>query len=188
MNIVIQLPQTNDMMTRSFSSPTSPTSTSESLSSESSWSNDALAILESHVEMEQRHFIIDSLIEYIQKHYEEASNRLIPPQKAFSFFFQEKKPKIEMVHKIRGPNEKFQIAKKVSTWWRRLTSDEKKIYYLLESVDQLRYDQENDKIKNYLDKDIENVENMRDFMKNWPSEVIEDWINAYKHTCISKIY
>lgn len=183
--IAIQLPEETVIKNKNNRKPLSPFYYPESSYSSYSWANEALEILSFHHEMEQRHFLIDGMIGYVQEHYENKNKNMIPPRKAFSFFFQEKQPKIAMVHKKRGSSEKFQIAKKVSSWWKRMNTEEKRIYYLLESIDQLRYDQDIEKNKHYLKNDIEQIENMRSMIVRWSSEEIAEWSNKYKQTLIS---
>jgi hypothetical protein len=144
-----------------------------------SWITEAVNILNTHNEMEQRDLLIDGMIEYIQYRHLEKRNLIVPVRKAYSFFFQEKQPKVALVHKKRGNNEKYQIAKKVSVWWKRLGMEEKKIYHLLEKIDTIRYEQEHKTLNEEMYQVIQWIEQNRYIISSWSTDMIDEWIQSY---------
>ena len=143
------------------------------------WAEEAVEIIKIHKENELRHFQVDSMIEHIQYDFLEKNKSIVPPRRAYSYFFQEKLPKVAMVHKKRGSNEKYQIAKKVAVWWNRLDHNEKKIYYLLEQVDTIRCQNEFQFLRNKTEKMIKSVQDLRGVITEWDSDVITEWIDLY---------
>ena len=104
------------------------------------WATEATRLLENHYDNEERHEIVDLLIDCMQTLYAGINQRIAqvkPHRKAYSFFFSEKQPMVAKVHKIRGHAEKFQIAKKVAKWWTILSPEEKAVYLTAEHTDRL---------------------------------------------------
>ena len=145
------------------------------------WATEATRLLENHYDNEERHEIVDLLIDCMQTLYAGINQRIAqvkPHRKAYSFFFSEKQPMVAKVHKIRGHAEKFQIAKKVAKWWTILSSEEKAVYLTAEHSDRTRF---NDEVRRHhanqiqLVELIDWIESNRTFITSWPTDLISTW-------------
>lgn len=159
------------------------------------WALQACEILMKDEELTHRHTIIDELIEKAQVLHTKINDMakdVKPIRLAYSFFFTEKRPLVALVHRVRGPNEKYNIAKKVARWWKIISPAEKAKYRLLEEEDRQRY---ND-IQHYysteqhqLMKLIKYFNENRTHILSWPTDMISIWAEMVfkKFECFNKI-
>jgi hypothetical protein len=145
------------------------------------WACKAFEILMKEEELNDRHSIVDDLIEKAQLLYMKINDfikEVKPVRLAYSFFFEEKRPLIARVHRIRGPNESYVIAKKVAKWWKMITPAEKAKYRLMEEEDRQCYNN----IQHYHFTQQHQVLELIDWFNNnrshillWPTDVLLKW-------------
>ena len=147
------------------------------------WASHAYEIMRASDEEYERHFIVDELIEYAQFAHKEIGDRIVtmePYRKAYSFFFCEKKPLVELVHKTRSSNKKFEVARKVARWWKIISPQEKEKYILLEKDALQKYNQQRSRYvhqQTQFSGLIEWVESNRSFILTCPSNILREWSN-----------
>jgi hypothetical protein len=151
------------------------------------WASYAFSFMQEEDDREKRQLLIDNLIEHAQMTHAEIEagrvNAVTPYRKAYSFFFSERRPLIERVHKKRGSKEKFEIAKKVSKWWKMIHPSERVKYYMKEEEDRLRYHNEHSYYllqQQHLVGLIDWLETQRSFIITWPTDMLTTWVDMLK--------